>query len=141
MDGWVLRPGAAASIYSDYMRRFTVAILLTVMMAAALVGVAHTQQQHYFRFQFNIDRSSPKHLALAGRIFNDSGVDAVNVRLKVVAMDGAGKTVAEKNAYVDRLVPARGEAYWDAKFPPDPNLVGFRIVVLGYEYKRATDAP
>ena len=118
------------------MRRLTVATFLTVMLAASLTTAGRAQQQHYFRFQFNLDRSSPKHLALAGRIFNDSGVDAVNVRLKVVAMDAAGNPVAERNAYVDRLVPARGEAYWDAKFPPNPAMVGFRVVVLGYEYRR-----
>lgn len=123
------------------MRRLTVATLLTVIVAAAPTTVGHAQQQHYFRFQFNIDRSSPKQLGLIGRIYNDSGVDAVNVRLKVVAMDGTGATVAERNAYVDRVVPARGEAFWDAKFPPNPNLVSFRIVVQGFEYKRGTDAP
>jgi hypothetical protein len=117
------------------MRRLTVATFLTVMLAAVLT-VGGGAQQHYFRFQFNLDRSSPKHLALVGRVFNDSGVDAVNVRLKVVATDAAGNMVAERNAYVDRVVPARGEAYWDAKFPPNPAMVGFRIVVVGYEYKR-----
>ena len=118
------------------MRRITVATLLTVMLAAVVPVGGGAQQQHYFRFQFNLDRSSPKHLTLVGRIFNDSGVDAVNVRIKVVAMDAAGNMVAERNAYVDRVVPARGEAYWDAKFPPNPAMVGFRIVVVGYEYKR-----
>ena len=112
-------------------------MLLTVLMVAVGSSLGRAQQ-HYFRFQFNIDRSSPKYLALAGRIFNDSGVDAVNVRLKVIAFDGANTTVAEKNAYVDRVVPARGEAGWDAKFPANPGIAGFRIVVVGYEYKRDT---
>ena len=118
------------------MRRLTVATFLTVMLVAGLTVAGRAQQQHYFRFQFNLDRSSPKHLTLAGRIFNDSGMDAVNVRLKVVAVDAAGNTVLERNAYVDRVVPARGEAYWDAKFPPNPAMTGFRIVVVGYDYKR-----
>jgi hypothetical protein len=44
--------------------------------------------------------------------------------------------VTERNAYVDRIVPARGEASWDAKFPVNPNIAGFRIVLLGFEYRR-----
>jgi hypothetical protein len=87
----------------------------------------------YFTITYNIDRSGPRQIRLDGRIFNNTSLDAVNVRLRVQALSATG-VVAELPAFVDRLIRARHEGYWDASVPPDPRITGFRVVVTGYRF-------
>jgi len=88
----------------------------------------------YFTITYNIDRSGPRQIRLDGRIFNNTSLDAVNVRLRVQALGAAGEVVAELPAYVDRLIRARHEGYWDASVPADLRITGFRVVVAGYRF-------
>jgi len=108
------------------------AACLAVLGALCLVAGAHAAD--YCTITYNIDRSGPRQIRLDGRIFNNTSLDAVNVRLRVQALSAAGDVVAELPAYVDRLIRARHEGYWDASVPPDPRITGFRIVVAGYRF-------
>ena len=89
----------------------------------------------WFRVTYTIDRSGPKEIRLIGRIFNTTSRDAVNVQLRVQALDAAGNVLGEPPAFVDRLVQARSEGYWEASLGPDPRISGFRVVVVGYKFR------
>jgi len=108
------------------------AACLAVLGALGLF--ARAPAADYFTITYNIDRSGPRQIRLDGRIFNNTSLDAVNVRLRVQALSAAGDVVAELPAYVDRLVRARHEGYWDASVPADPRITGFRVVVAGYRF-------
>lgn len=105
------------------------------MLLALLWGSAEAGGESYFRITYAIDRSGPRELRLVGRIFNDASLDAVSVRLRVQALDAAGNVLAEPSAFVDRVVRARSEGYWEASLPPDPRINGFRVTVVGYRYQ------
>ncbi len=106
------------------------------MALVALLGLlVEAAADGYFRVTFTIDRSGPREIRLIGRVFNDSSLDATSVRLRVQALDAAGNVIVEPPAFVDRLVRARSEGYWDASMPPDPRIIGFRVTVVGYRYQ------
>ncbi len=107
----------------------------SLAVLAALGLAAGARAADYFTITYNIDRSGPRQIRLIGRILNNTSLDAVNVRLRVQALDAAGDVVAELPTYVDRLIRARREGYWDASVPPDPRITGFRVVVAGYRFQ------
>lgn len=109
------------------------AACVTVLAALGLAAVARAGD--YFTITYHIDRSGPREIRLIGRILNNTSLDATNVRLRVQAVDPAGALVTELPAYVDRLIRARHEGYWDASVPPDPRITGFRVVVTGYRFQ------
>ncbi len=109
--------------------------LVSTALIAGLAWSVEAAAGDYFRITFSIDRSGPKEIRLIGRIFNEASIDAVNVRLRVQAIDAAGNVLSEPSAFVDRLVQARSEGYWEASLPPDPRINGFRVVVVGYKFR------
>jgi FlaG/FlaF family flagellin (archaellin) len=110
-----------------------VAAAVFVFGALALAGSA--SGQGYLRPTFTVDRGG-KQIVLNGRIANDATLDATGVRLRVVALDADGNAVTDTVAYIDRPVPARGEGTWQAKFPNNPAITSFRLVILGYDFRR-----
>ena len=109
------------------------AACLAVLAAFGLVAGARAAD--YFTITYHVDRSGPREIRLIGRILNTTSLDAVNVRLRVQAVDAAGALVIELPAFVDRLIRARHEGYWDASVPPDPRITGFRVIVTGYRFQ------
>lgn len=109
--------------------------LVAIALIAVLAWSVEAAAGDYFRVTYSIDRSGPKEIRLIGLIFNEASLDAVNVRLRVQAIDAAGTVLAEPPAFVDRLVQARSEGYWEASVPPDPRINGFRVVVVGYKFR------
>jgi hypothetical protein len=109
--------------------------LAAVALVALLWGSAEAGGTSYFRVTYVIDRSGPREIRLVGRIANEASLDAIGVRLRVEALDPAGNVLAEPPAFVDRVVRARSEGYWEASVPPDPRITGFRVTVVGYRYQ------
>jgi hypothetical protein len=99
------------------------------------VGIAAEAADTYFRITYRIDRSGPREIRLIGGIFNESSLDASNVRLRVQALDALGNVVSEPSAFVDRIIRARSEGYWEASVPPDPRISGYRVTVAGYRFQ------
>jgi hypothetical protein len=112
------------------MRVSAAALALFAVVAVFVDAIA----QGYLRVKFQIDRSGPNEIRLIGRIFNDTDLDARDIRLRVQALDAAGKVVVEPRAQVQNVVPAHGEGYWDASMPPDPRILGFKVVVVGQKF-------
>lgn len=106
-----------------------------IALLAALGFVFEAAADGYFRVTYSIDRSGPREIRLIGRIANDSSLDAVSVRLRVQALDAAGNVVSEPSAFVDRVIRARSEGYWEASVPPDPRITGYRVSVVGYRFQ------
>jgi hypothetical protein len=113
------------------MKRAAAALLLF----GAIALVARASAQGFLRPTFTVDRGA-KQIVLKGRIINDATSDATGVRLRVVALDATGNPVTDTVAYVDRVVPARGEASWQATFPANAAIASFRIVILSYDFRR-----
>ncbi len=113
------------------MRRVAPIALIALL---GLVVEASAASDSYFRVTYTIDRSGPKEIRLIGRIFNEASLDAGSIRLRVQALDTAGNVLSEPAAFVDRLVRARSEGYWEASLPPDARINGFRVVVVGYRF-------
>lgn len=109
------------------------AAYLIVLVALGLAAGARAGD--YFTITYHVDRSGPREIRLIGRILNNTSLDATNVRLRVQAIDAAGALVTELPAFVDRLIRARHEGYWDAAVPPDPRITGFRVVVASYRFQ------
>ena len=106
------------------------------LVALAVLGLAMgALATDYLTITYNIDRSGPRQIRLIGRILNNTTLDAVNVRLRVQALDAAGGVVADVPAYVDQLIRARREGYWDASVPPDARITGFRVLVAEYRFQ------
>ncbi len=99
------------------------------------VGFAAEASDTYFRITYRIDRSGPGEIRLIGRIFNESSLDASNVRLRVQALDAMNNVVSEPSAFVDRIIRARSEGYWEASVAPDPRISGYRVTVAGYRFQ------
>lgn len=109
--------------------------MASIALLAALGFVVEAAADGYFRVTYSIDRSGPREIRLIGRIANDSSLDAVSVRLRVQALDAAGNVVSEPSAFVDRVIRARSEGYWEASVPPDPRITGYRVSVVGYRFQ------
>jgi hypothetical protein len=104
-------------------------------LLAAIVFVDRVSAQAFLRPTFTVERGA-KQIVLNGRVVNDAALEASGIRLRVVALDSAGAAVAETIAYIDRAVPARAEATWQVKFPANPAIASFRLVILSYDFRR-----
>jgi hypothetical protein len=110
------------------------AVAAMLLLGAILLPDAASAQA-YLRPTFTVERGG-KQIVLNGRIANDATLDATGVRLRVVALDAEGNAVADTVVYIDRPVPARGEETWRAKFPANAAITNFRLVIVGYEFRR-----
>ncbi len=118
------------------MKHVAASLLAILLVASGLTAIGHASAaEGYFKVTYTVDRSGPKEIRLIGSIVNESWLDVKDVRLRVQALDAAGKVVTEPRAFVDRSIRARGEGYWEATMPPDARIVGFRVYVVGYRYQ------
>jgi hypothetical protein len=118
------------------MTRVILPLLLVLLGAFDLSQTGRAvAAEGYFKITYTVDRSGPKEIRLVGSIVNEAWLDVKDVRLRVQALDAAGKVVAEPRAFVDRFIKGRGEGYWEATMTPDPRIVSFRVYVVGYRYQ------
>jgi hypothetical protein len=132
---WRKRGAARSTRRLVYTRGTMKRAAAALVLLGAIVIAGGVSAQGFLRPTFSVDRSG-KQIVLNGRIVNDATMDATGVRLRIVALDTAGNAVADTVAYIDRTVPARGETAWQAKFPANPAIASFRLVILGYDFRR-----
>jgi hypothetical protein len=117
---------------------------LTAMVAALaaialILGGVHAQEG--FRVVYNIDRSNPEQIQVAGTVFNDSGQDVFDVSITAEALDAKGKIVARGITYVSARIPGRGSAAFVCKVPVVPAAVRYRAAVSGFRLGAGPQSP
>src|SRR5256712_11026142 len=100
------------------------AIALTLMTAAGVAAQdsgfgAGTPEMRYFRVESAVSegRRGPR---VEGYVYNTYDVHAIWVRLRVEAVDAAGRPLETRVAHVPLDAPPRGPAVFPAPVPPGP---------------------
>src|SRR5439155_24475967 len=92
--------------------------------AVALLALTATpvpaQAQAKFKVTYQVERTDSNRVYLAGRVYNDASVDAVDVYVTAEALDASGKELARGVAFVARSIPARSDADFSARVPTSP---------------------
>jgi hypothetical protein len=122
------------------MRRAGARLTRIVAALAAAVAIAADAQQG-FRVTYNIDRSNPGQIQIAGTVFNDSAQDAFDVSVTAEALDARDKVVARGIAHVSARIPSQGSAPFVCKVPLMPAAVRYRAAVSGFRAGTGTQTP
>jgi hypothetical protein len=88
---------------------------MVAALAATLLAAGAVHAQETFRVLYNVDRSNPEQVQVAGTVFNDSGQDVFDVSITAEALDARGKVVARGITYVSARIPGRGSASFVCK--------------------------
>jgi hypothetical protein len=123
-------------VFSAAWRRL---VLGAVVVAAAAIPVA-AQTPSSLRVTHTVDKTGPTSAELSGRVFNDGGVDVVDVYVNASAVDQSGKVLAQGIPYVG-MVPARGSAPFKARVPVVPGATGYRVGINSFRFASTRDAP
>ena len=123
-------------VFSAAWRRL---VLCAVVVAASAIPVA-AQTPSSLRVTHTVDKTGPTSAELSGRVFNDGGVDVVDVYLNASAVDQSGKVIAQGIPYVG-MVPARGSAPFKARVPVVPGATGYRVGINSFRFASTRDAP
>ena len=118
--------------------RLTAMVAVTAALAFAL-GAVHAQEN--FRVVYDIDRSNPEQIQVAGTVFNDTGQDVFDVSVTAEALDARGKIVARGITYVSARIPGRGSAPFVTKVPGVPSAVRYRAGVSGFRAGAGAQTP
>jgi hypothetical protein len=122
------------------MRRAGARLTRIVAALAAAVAIAADAQQG-FRVTYNIDRSNPGQIQIAGTVFNDSAQDAFDVSVTAEALDARDKVVARGIAHVSARIPSQGSAPFVCKVPLMPAAVRYRAAVSGFRAGAGAQTP
>jgi hypothetical protein len=85
-----------------------------------------------FRVEWSTGAASRGQARIIGYIYNDHGEDAVNVQLRISALDESGGTVASLIRPVGETVRAGGRAFFDLRLPGESPA--YRVVVASFDF-------
>ena len=96
--------------------------LAVLAVVAVGTGAGWTQTSggpfaHYLRLDWEVTKGRRGQALVSGSLYNDYGFPAVRVQLLVEGVDASGQTINETVVYIDREVPARGRASFEAAVP------------------------
>lgn len=111
------------------MRVAAVSAWLGVLVAGATPALA----QGNFRITYNVDRTGPTHVQLAGEVFNDGAVDVIDVYVSAEALDASGKRLAQGLTWVGPI-RARSSANFSARVPAVRGATGFKVTVNSFQF-------
>jgi hypothetical protein len=110
------------------------AIALTLLVVAAAVAQnfgAGRPEDRYFRIEFAV--ASGRHGSqVEGYVYNLYDAEATLVRLSVNPVDGAGRALEPRTAYVPLNVPPHGRSYFTAPVPA--GTASAQVSVLNFEW-------
>jgi len=84
-----------------------------------------------FRVRWDVATQSPTPPRLNGYVYNDSRFRVTNVRLRIIAFDGADRTVDERTSWVWGDIPSRGRGFFAA--PVTLRATTYQISVVSYD--------
>ena len=121
-------------------RAVTIALRVLVMTAIVLVGVPGAAQTP-FRITYTVkERTAPAFL-LEGRVFNDTGREAVDVWVTAQAVSASGKVLATGIAFVGPMIGKGASAGFLAKVPFVEGAESFRIAVTSFRSGGEVQSP
>jgi hypothetical protein len=121
--------------------RFAQFASLVGTVALAVVAAGPARGQDGLRVVQEGDRVDGNRFIVAGRVFNESQRDALDVSVTVEALDGSKKVVASGIAFVSSLIPPQGSAAFSAKVPRVPTANSFRVAISSYRFGLKSESP
>jgi hypothetical protein len=120
-----------------WMSGASVKIATFVILALAL-GTSQARYQPYafaegerdFRVEWE-ERQTRRGPAIAGYVYNDTGMPAAKVSVLVEGLDEAGHPVTTTIGYVMGTVPALSRAYFEVRVP---SAASYRVSVSSFEW-------
>jgi hypothetical protein len=106
--------------------------VLTVALLAA--DPARAQTARSFRLTWNVEKTTPTSTEIAGRITNESRLEAFDVYLTVEALDDKGKVVARGLTHVSPLIRPFASEGFVAKVPAVPGIASYRVLVSSFRF-------
>lgn len=111
--------------------------LVGVLLAYAAPGAT----QAHFRITYDVQSLDAKAIMLEGRVFNDTGRDALDVWITAEALNASGKVLARGIAFVNSSISRGGSAPFEAKLPAAEDVKTFRITVTSYRWGSEVQSP
>ena len=128
----------ARSVFRAVGRR---GLLFSVVIALAVVGGGPAAAQTPLRVTHSVDKTGPTHTELSGRVFNDGGVDVIDVYVNAAAIDESGKVLAQGIPYVGP-VAARSSIPFKARVPSVPGAASYRVGINSFRFQMGrTESP
>jgi hypothetical protein len=111
------------------------------LVAGGLLLAATSTAQAGFRIAFDVDRSQAARARVAGVIFNDARVEALDVYVTAEALDAAGAVVARGVAFVSPNIREGASAPFEALVPAPATATSFRVRVTGFRFGLGAQSP
>lgn len=100
--------------------------------AAAMFESSAGLPQQLFRVEWMASPGRSGRSRIKGSVYNDSGRTALNVQLRISAVDAAGETVSSVNGPVLESVPGLSQGYFDVQVPG--NGKSYRVAVTSFSF-------
>ncbi len=113
----------------------------TWLIGAFLVLATPGATQARFRITFDVKSRDAKAILLEGRVFNDTGRDAVDVWVTAEAVNASGKVLARGIAFVGSQISRGDSASFEAKLPSVEGVETFRVAVTSYRAGSDVQSP
>jgi hypothetical protein len=114
-----------------------------LLCAFVVVGSATSvaaQSAANLRVTHTVDKTGPTVAELSGRVYNDGGVDVIDVYVNASAIDQSGKVLAQGIPFVG-AVPSRGSAPFKARVPVVPGTTGYRVGINSFRFAFGRESP
>ena len=85
----------------------------------------------FFHVEWAVTPGSDGQSEISGYVYNDDGQAAVNVELRIIELDAAGRPVEASIREVRGAVPGLGRSYFDVKVPVSQ---AYRVDVASFEF-------
>lgn len=127
---FMLRPPWMKSGASAKIATFVILALTLGTNPARPRPYAFAGGERDFRVEWE-QRQARRGPAIAGYVYNDTGMPASKVSVLVEGLDGTGHRVTATIAYVIGTVPALSRAYFEARVP---SAVSYQVSISSFEW-------
>jgi len=127
-------------VFSAAWLRLVVCAFVVAVAAIMVAAQAPAQTPANLRVTHTVDKTGPTSAELSGRVFNDGGVDVIDVYVNASAVDASGKVLAQGIPYVG-TVPARGSTPFKARVPVVSGATGYRVGINSFRFAGGRESP
>ena len=114
--------------------RLTVVQVGVIVSVLLLAELTCAQTVRSFRVTWSVEKTTAASTEIAGRIANESRLEAFDVYITAEALDDKGKVVARGLTHVSPLIrPFSSEAFV-AKVPVVPGIASYRVLVSSFRF-------
>jgi hypothetical protein len=111
------------------------------LVGVLLVFVVPGATQAGFRITYDVQSRDAKATVLEGRVFNDTGVDVLDVWVTARALSATGKVLGRGIVFVGSSISNGGSAPFEVKVPAAEGVETFRMAVSSYRAGSAVQSP